>query len=152
VTVAIGLCLQFTTTVFAQDDKSATLKDCSVTFFTTSENKDKDTQVEARIIVNKHDVASLKGWDNMDWPTSFDPNYWWNLNVIERPTKESLNLGAFHVTATANGNDHWKFTAKLKATFSDDTKREWTFEGGDLNSRGSTPVAQEWEMAKCLKP
>ena len=146
-----SLCYLFSMTAFSQTNNSPTLTKLKVTFITTTNDKDHDTKVEVRIIVNKHDVAALTGWE-IAFGDNFDPNYWWELKTVEHPTKEALNTGTFYMTATARGNDHWEFTAKLHADFSDGTQRDWTFEKGDLNSRLSHGASQEWRLAEHIKP
>jgi hypothetical protein len=108
-----------------------------------------------RVVLNDHDIAHLTGWDQNNPSDHFienTDNGPWDLQMIEYPTKDQLNQAKYVITTTAKGNDHWYFTAMLKAEFDDGTIREWTFEGGDLNSKHSQGVTQEWRLADHIKP
>jgi hypothetical protein len=118
-------------------------------FQTNNDDKDWNTQVAAQVIYQGHVIAQRfccsadrihDHWDDR----SLSPVM--QLPIAEAITKQQLGNATYVIGSMANGNDRWNFDAHLHAEFSDGTKREWSFLGHSLNSRGSARVSNTFSL------
>ncbi|MFZ0246012.1 hypothetical protein [Candidatus Binatus sp.] len=120
--------------------RAQTVVTLQVTFHTTSDDKDGDTQVRDRVVSNGADAATLfccsagkhsaDHWDNDSQNTR-------TMNMVQPLTKAQLQSAKFVAGSTANGNDKWVFVPTLTATYSDGTTQQWTFPETVLDSNDS---------------
>jgi hypothetical protein len=120
-----------------------TVKELDITFRTTGDDKDGDTQVRDRIVVNGTDYASLiccsAGKNSSDhWDDNSDQTR--TMTIVKPITKVQLHSARFVVGSTANGNDCWIFVPTLKVTYQDNSSEQWTFAQTTLNSTNSSLV------------
>lgn len=116
----------------------------NITFATTSDDKDYDTQVRDRIVSNGANMATLfccsadrksDHWNNGS--TNTRP-----MNVLQTITKGSLPGMSFVLGEIPNGNDTWVFIPTLTVKYSDNSQDQWTFPEQVLVGRGSQYVEQ----------
>ena len=117
----------------------------ALVYLTTTNDKDANTTVTAEVVCDTHTVAVDSGHGNQHWDDDSSSEAF-VMRVIEHPSKDQLRYCSLRMSATARGNDRWDYGIVLVATFSDNTQREWRFEGS-LNSRDSHTVSQSFPMA-----
>ena len=107
-----------------------------VSFRTTGDDKDWDTQVRDRVVVNGADMATLfccsADHESDHWikgSTNARP-----MTIVQQIQKGSLQGGTFVLGEVANGHDQWIFIPTLTVNYDDGTKEEWTFQETTLTS------------------
>jgi hypothetical protein len=125
------------------------IKAIKVTFATTSDDKDWNTQVRDRIVLNGQDVATLfccSADHNGDhWPdhgTTSAP-----MQIVNSVSKNDLHSATFVAGMTAVGHDTWIFIPTVTVTYSDGTEEQWTFPETTLSSNNSYEH-HDYSMAK----
>jgi hypothetical protein len=147
--LAAVLLIAITMSVASAQAAEQTVTSASITFGTTGDDKDFDTQVFARIVYGDHDAAILhccaadRRGDHWNSGTSeMRP-----MNIIQRLSKSEMRHFRLIITSIANGNDRWMFIPTLTVTFSDGTKEQWTLAETTLNSRGSSAASQTYDIS-----
>jgi hypothetical protein len=125
-----------------------TLKTVTITFQTTSNDKDWDTQVQDRIVCDGVDAAKLfccsadrreDHWDNNSSKTR-------SMDVLQRPDKAKLLDCALVLGSQANRNDEWVFVPTLHIEYSDGSREDRTYPQTTLDSRGHNAVTKEYRI------
>ena len=109
----------------------ATVRSFNITFATTGDDKDWNTQLRVRLVVNGQDVASLfccdqdHNIDNWKDHTTTDRTLILNNKNV---TLAQLQNATLVIGMTAKGNDTWIFIPTLRAKFNDGNPPvEWTW-------------------------
>ena len=112
----------------------------TITFHTTDDDKDGDTQVQDRIMIGGNEVAELFCCSVHANGDTFGNNSVTSrdMQITQSFSKADLRSGASLVLGmTPHGNDNWHFVPSLDIQFSDGTSRHWAFDQVELDSLGS---------------
>jgi hypothetical protein len=143
VRIAISAVLLFfglSTITFAQSVTAI-----KISFKTTSDDKDWNTQVRDRLILNGKDVATLNCCS-----ADRKGDLWHNNSNTSAPmtlvsttlTKSDLQNCTLELGMVPVGNDKWVFVPTLTVTYSDGTNDQWTFQETTLVSNNTLIAAQ----------
>jgi len=114
-----------------------TLIGASVSFRTTDNDKDGDTNVSIYVICGGNTVAAVSGqWGHWDDNSDHGP---FTLNVSDHPRKDQV-IGACtaRVVESPNGHDEWHFNWGMVLTFSDGTSKSYNWGGGNVDHDRTT--------------
>jgi hypothetical protein len=110
-----------------------------VTFKTTSDDKDWNSQVRDRVTLDGQDIATLfccsadRHGDH--WPdngTTSAP-----MSIVKSVSKQDIHRASFVAGMTAVGHDKWNFIPTVTVTYSDGTHEQWTFAETFLSSNNN---------------
>jgi hypothetical protein len=113
-----------------------TVTSMTITFATTSDDKDWNSQVRDRVVLNGQDVATL-----FCCSSDRKSDHWLDhtgtsrqMTIISPISKSNLHGCTFVVGMTAVGRDNWNFIPTLAVTYSDGSKEQWTYPETFLSS------------------
>jgi hypothetical protein len=124
------------------------LKTVTITFQTTANDKDFNTQVQDRIVCDGVDSAKLfccsadrraDHWDNNSSNTR-------SMDVLQRPDKTKLLGCTLVLGSQADSNDEWVFVPTLHIGYSDGSHEDRTYDQTTLNSRSHRAVSKEFRI------
>lgn len=100
----------------------------NITFRTTSDDKDWNTQARFRVIVGGQDRATLFCCDQNRTIDNWQNNTTTSrlMTIVQTTSKAELQGAVFANAMTAVGNDTWVFIPTLTAKYNDGTSEEWT--------------------------
>lgn len=118
----------------------------AITFHTTGEGKDGDSQVRDPITLNGQDYFQLfccsSGNHGGDlWNGNSDNTR--SMDLISPMTVDSLTNSTFVAGLTANGNDEWHAIYTLYLTLSDGSRMSYSLREIWLNSQDSSLVEKD---------
>jgi len=120
----------------------------TITFRTTSDDKDYDTQVQDRIIFNNVDTASLyccSGGSSSDyWSDGSAVSR--DISILHAIDKAAVPNCTLVLGSRAYGDDKWVFVPTLHIQYSDGTSEDRTYGGTTLNSRGGEAVVRRYRI------
>ena len=146
-----------TTATSANTEASPVLVKLDGRFETTTEDKDWDTELGIRINKNGRVVAEKfccsGARDNDHYADGYkSPAIHVDVYQTDPTTKADLDNAVLILSAQASqrgkGNDHWRFNYTMKATFSDNSTRNWTITGVDINSEKSMRTEAKYDLYK----
>jgi hypothetical protein len=120
----------------------------TVTFRTSSNDKDYNTQVQDRIVCDNVNTAELfccsadrreDHWDNGSTKAR-------DMKLLQSIEKSKLLDCTFVLGSQADSNDEWVFVPTLHIEYSDGTKEDRTYNETTLNSRGHNAVKKEYRI------
>jgi hypothetical protein len=133
---------------FNSGAQAPTVSRIRVTFATTSDDKDWNTQVRDRIVCGGQDFARLEccsadrrgdHWDDGSTHTR-------EMQILNAIPKATMPTCTFVVGSRATGNDNWRFIPSLQVEYSDGTTFNRTYPQTTLNSRGGNAVQREYPV------
>jgi hypothetical protein len=104
----------------------------SVSFHTTDNDKDGDTNVSVYVLCGGTTVASVSGtWGH--WNDNSD-NGTYQLNVVEHPRKDhTIGACSARLVEAPKGHDEWHFNWSITLTFSDGSVKRYDWGGGNVD-------------------
>jgi hypothetical protein len=128
------------TRILASDD-SPELIAVSVTFDTTSNDKDHDTLLDVTVYNNRGKLLGRSTGISGHWNDHSRDEI--GLNLVNRLTRDDIPGGRLTLTIHPNGNDKWEFNAHVTLTFDDESEIEKTFNGKVL-TQDNPSVTLTW--------
>jgi len=125
----------------------ATLKGATIQFATTNDDKDWNTQIIARIVINGNDAGTLQCCSSDHNIDHFNNNTTTSraLTMVgTAPTKDAAQHGLLVIGEKPVGNDTWVFNPTLILTFSDGTSIQKTFPQSILAGTHSNYTENKW--------
>jgi hypothetical protein len=113
------------------------LTNASVSFRTTDNDKDGDTNVSIYVICGGNTVAAVSGqWGHWDDNSDHGPI---GMSVTDHPRKDQV-IGACtaRVVESPKGHDEWHFNWGMVLTFSDGTNKSYNWGGGNVDYNRTT--------------
>jgi len=140
---AFFLCLVAATAPLSIASAQAITK-ATITFHTTSDDKDGDSQVRDRIVCNGQDFLKLECCSAGKHSAS---DHWGDnsttsrdMSIVSPLDKARVTTCNFVAGLTAVGNDRWIAIYTLDLTFQDGSKAQYSFGEIPLNSQHSSLV------------
>lgn len=143
----VAICLYLLApTIHAQ-----TITKATITFHTTSDDKDGDTQVRDRITCNGEDFLKLEccsaGKNSKDdkWGDNSETSR--DMSIVTPLTKAQLSGCSFVAGIASVGNDTWNAIYTLDLSLSDGSHMRYTLGEIHLEGRKSTPTERSIKLA-----
>jgi len=118
----------------------------TITFHTTSDDKDGDSQIRDRIVCDNQDFLKLEccsaGKHSKDDHFDDGSTKSRDMRLITPLRKERLRSCSFVAGLTAKGNDRWIAIYTLDVTYQDGSREQFSFGEITLNSRNSGYVQE----------
>jgi hypothetical protein len=109
-----------------------TLTGAAVTFHTTDNDKDGDTNVSVYVICGGATAAAVSGtWGH--WNDNSDDGTY-QLNLVEHPRRDQVSgVCIARLVEAPNGHDEWHFNWSLTLAFSDGSTKRYDWGGGNVD-------------------
>jgi hypothetical protein len=120
----------------------------TITFQTTSNDKDWNTQVRDRIVCSNENYARLEccSADRQKDHWNDGSSELRDMTVLKAVDKSAVGACTLIVGSRANGNDRWDFVPSLRITYSDGTTEDRTYSRTSLNSRGGNETSKSYSI------
>ena len=143
--IATGISLFCAASAYA--DSPATLTGAEIQFQTTNDDKDWNTQILARVVVDGNNAGTLQCCSSDRNIDHFNNNTTTSralAMVGTPPTKNAAQHGQLVIGEKPVGNDTWVFIPTLTLTFSDGTSMQKTFSQAILAGSHSNYTEDTW--------
>jgi hypothetical protein len=114
-----------------QSDENNRVTKMEITFATTADGKDGNTQVKDRVFLDGQDYATLECCSS----GNSGDDVWNSGNTSTRPmsitkpmTKAQVRKAQIEFGMRPNGNDKWEFRPTLRVTYEYGPADQWTFD------------------------
>jgi len=136
----------------AGGDNRDVVASIEIKFDTAGDNKDGDTQVRSRLVIDGQDYARLyccnagkhskeDHWNDRTSNTR-------KMDLLKSISRQDIHRATMVFGSQANGNDKWIFTPTVTVNYKKGPSETFTFEMTTLDSHNSSEVRKEYPISK----